>query len=405
MRTEVVLQEVRRLARALLPEGASDIAARVTEQVLRSVPDLAPAGVPGGTAVVRESTNQTIGAIFSGLAFAIAPSTVEPPAGTQELSGNLTAAGGDVTHLLHAYRVGHQLLWQSWSDHVRAHVSSNNLIPEVLAVSSEHMFAFIDQTCQRITADFPARGEGPVPLRATDRSATIRQLLGSAPVNMAVASARLGYDLNGHHIALVAHPITEHANVRTVLEALLDVAALTAVVVPAEDGNWWAWLGCPIHPDGFRIEQVARAPIEGVLVGMGSPGQGREGFRRSHQQALQAQWIGRLTAQPQQRVIQHHEIEPVALLCNDPDSARSFSAGQLGDLARRDDTGRRLRATVRTVLANGSSRSQAAQELHVHPKTVAYRLEQAESVLGRPLGDNTFSLQAALLIDEALHGP
>ena len=45
---------------------------------------------------------------------------------------HVTAAGGDVTDLLRAYRVGHQLLWRLWSEHVYAEIRQPELLPAVL---------------------------------------------------------------------------------------------------------------------------------------------------------------------------------------------------------------------------------------------------------------------------------
>lgn len=399
--------EARRLARALLPDGALEFAARVTERVLHAVPELAPAGDPRGIALVHESTDQNIGAMFSTLAFGVTAAVADAPVGTKELLGNLQRMGSDVTHLLHAYRVGHQLLWQMWSEYVCAHICDAESIPGVLEYSSAHMFEFIDQTCQQITSA-PGAYSRDIDIDMTDpgdRSLVIRHLLSAHPMNVTAASANLQYDLNNHHLGLVAYPLTAGADVRAQLEKVLAAAGAPAVAVPGPDRSWWAWLGWPTTPTGGQVELLVSVSVTGVIVSVGSIDRGREGFRQSHRHALQALWVARLGPHPQPRVVAHRDIEPLALLCNDPVEARSFSAARLGGLARRDDTGRRLRATVRALLACGNNRGRAARQLHVHHKTIAYRLAQAEDLLDRPLTEDPFSLYAALLIDEALHGP
>ena len=174
--------EVRRLARDLLPRALA-ISSQVTERVLQVVPELAPAGAPNAVALVQESTDQNIGAMLSTLAFGVTPTSIEPPAGTQELLDNLTAAGGNVTDLLRAYRVGHQLLWRLWSEHVYAEIRQPELLPAVLRISSAHLFDFIDQACQRIAANMPAPGSDAGPRRPGDRHDVVRRLLGSDPVD------------------------------------------------------------------------------------------------------------------------------------------------------------------------------------------------------------------------------
>lgn len=405
MQTSAAVQETRRLAQALLPAQAQEFSAQITQRVLHCVPDLAPAGDIDSVAVVHESTRQNVGALLATMAFGITPNVAEPPAGTRELIDNLVAAGGDVTYLLHAYRAGHQVLWQLWSEHVYACISDAALLPAVLAASSTHMFEFIDQTCQVITAVAPATADGEGARSPSDRLAAVALLLGSGHANIAAAASDLGYELSGDHLGFVASAVQAHADVRGELERLLARTTLPALVVPARDGRWWGWLGCPSLMGDQTEAQLAAASLTGVVIGVGSAGRGREGFRTTHRQALQAHWVARLSSPERPGVSVHRNVEHLALLCNDPDGAQRFSSRILRDLARRDDTAQRLRATVRALLDCGQNRARAAALMHVHPKTIGYRVHQAEALLGRTLSESTFRLQAALIIDEALHGP
>ncbi|HZZ46331.1 MAG TPA: helix-turn-helix domain-containing protein [Pseudonocardia sp.] len=407
--------EVRRLARQLLPR-ALDIAARITEHVVAEVPELAPAGVPDALRLVRESTDQNIGAMLSTLAFGVTPTTIEPPEGTRDLISNLTAAGGNVTHLLRAYRVGHRLLWQLWSEHVYTAIGSSDDLGAVLRLSSAHLFEFIDQVCQRVVEDVPLPSDpGPtsVATRGRDRREVVRRLLGSGPVDLPDVSSALGYDLGQHHVALLVAPLAEPnsepssqpADARGMLDSLITEASTRALAIPSGDGSWWGWLGFRSVPDPDVLASVAAVPATAVLVGMGEPGRGRDGFRRSLTQAREAERVGRLAPTPHPAVVRHRDIEIAALLCADPDRAAALAGARLGGLAGRNETGERLRATVRALLAHGHNRARAAEALHIHHKTVAYRLHQAEELLGRSLTDDTYAIETALLIDLTLHGP
>jgi|GEM_PF-1931976 len=396
--------EVRRLARDLLPRALA-ISSQVTERILQVVPELAPADAPNAVALVQESTDQNTGAMLSTLAFGVTPTSVEPPTGTQELLDNLTAAGGNVTDLLRGYRVGHQLLWRLWSEHVYAEIRHPDLLPAVLRISSAHLFDFIDQACQRIVDIAPPPQSDTGPTRLGDRHDVVRRLLGADPVDLGAATASLAYELSRHHVALLVAPLAEVADVRRELERLLGAAPVPAFAMPSGEGSWWGWLGFPAEPTADQLAAVVAVRVTGVLAGMGEPGRGREGFRRSLAQAREVERVARLAQHPEPGVVQHRDIEIAALLCSDPERARAMAAARLGDLARRDDIGERLRATVRALLANGHNRGRAAAALHVHHKTVAYRLNQAEELLGRSLSEDTFGLEAALLIDQTLYGP
>ena len=73
---------------------------------------------------------------------------------------------------------------------------------------------------------------------------------------------------------------------------------------------------------------------------------------------------------------------------------------ELGRLASTDETTCRLAATLRTYLDESGSRGRTAKRLHVHENTVAYRIRQAEELLGRSLDKRTLELRAALALAE-----
>jgi hypothetical protein len=397
--------EVRRLARELLPRS-EEIAARVTEHVLAEVPELAPAATADAVGAVRESTDQNIGAMLATLAFGMPPTEVTAPAGTHDLLRRLMAGGGDLTHLLRAYRVGHDLLWRLWTDHVETELpdAPAGLVAGVLRVSSRHLFTFIDAVCQRIVAEhpLPAADHDGV---AGDRAARVVALLGSEPVDLRAISASLGYDLQRWHVALVATPRSERSGVRHALQTVIDAAGAPGLTVPAGDGCWWGWLAWDRTPADDEMDRLTALVLDDVLVGLGEPGRGRDGFRRSHIQARDAQRLARLHREPSPGITRYRDVDLAAVLCADPDRAGRFAAERLGPLADRTEGGERLRTTLRAVFTHGHNRGDAARALQVHHKTVTYRVHQAEQLLGRDLTADTGDLDAALRIDEILHGP
>ena len=97
-------------------------------------------------------------------------------------------------------------------------------------------------------------------------------------------------------------------------------------------------------------------------------------------------------------VTRYLDIAVRALATADVDQARAFVARELGPLASRDETNRRLAATVRTYLDENGSRGRAARRLNVHENTVAYRLRQPEEILGRSVDKRTLELRVALAV-------
>jgi DNA-binding PucR family transcriptional regulator len=87
-------------------------------------------------------------------------------------------------------------------------------------------------------------------------------------------------------------------------------------------------------------------------------------------------------------------------MTTDLEGARSFVKRELGGLGTADAAD--LRDTVRAFLAHRGSHAAAARELYVHRNTVAYRLSQAEELLGHPIADRELELRVALEAAAAL---
>lgn len=378
---------------------SGEIATKVTEQVLVRLPQLAPHGEPEAVDALRESTDQNVGALLSTLAFGVPATSAEPPLGARKLMRQLLAAGADITDMLRAYRYGHELTWRHWSAFVAGRLSGSEHLVDVLTLSSEHMFTFIDRCCDVLVAEYRREFGGLRPVDL-DRSPAevVHALLGDGPTDESAASALLRYDVNGFHVALVAAPLVVAADPQAAIEAICAVAGGSVLVLPNGDGTWWAWLTWAGEPASGRLDAVAATVHPGVLITMGSPGTGRAGFRRSHREAMDADRTVRLGRRPRAGVIPHREVEMAGLLCGDPDRALRVARERLGALATADELGERLRETLLTHLAHGSSKARTAALLHVHYKTVTYRLAQAEELLGHHVDEEIVDVVNALVI-------
>lgn len=399
-----VAECLRKTALEVLPlaNGISEV---VLGRILEKVPALAPQHTPEEIEVLRVAVEQNVGGILAMLAFGIEADLIEPLVGTVALLRQTAAEGGDVTTVLRGYRVGHARLWQAWAEEVEARVADPVLANRVLASSSNNMFAFIDSACERLV-ELSRELFGSLPGGGRPSGRDILDLLRSdEPADLVEASRGLGYEVRDHHVALAAVPLRPDADARAAVRQLAEAAPGCALLTRAiGDGSWWAWLGWPAPPGEDVLDALTRLDVRDVLVGVGEPGQGREGFRRSHEQAVEAERTSRTARSPFGGVVRHRDIEVAAVLCADPERARRFAAERLGALARRDDATSRLRATVRAYLANGRNLARTAEALHVHHKTVSYRLARASELVGRSLVDTPYDLEAALIIDRTLSG-
>jgi DNA-binding PucR family transcriptional regulator len=91
-------------------------------------------------------------------------------------------------------------------------------------------------------------------------------------------------------------------------------------------------------------------------------------------------------------------------LAGDLESARRLVATSLGRLAGDSEQAERLRHTVQVFLAEKGSYLATAERLHLHKNTVKYRVDKAMEGRGRPVAEDRFDLELALMACDRL-GP
>lgn len=242
------------------------------------------------------------------------------------------------------------------------------------------------------------------------RAETARAILAGEPVDVDGASRNLGYELRRWHVGVVlwASPREEAEDPLSRIERLaVDLAdalgSAKPLVIPAGGRLMWGWCGTAQPPSGETLDRLTRLPAgrDGLHAAVGNPGEGIGGFARTHAEALDAcrvATLGRATA----RVTLYPDVNLLSLLTGDVGRARHFMEDQLGPLAADNDATLRLRATLRAYLEEGSSLVATARRLGIHENTVKYRVRRCEEALGRPAGEHSLKLAAALLLAETL---
>ena len=76
----------------------------------------------------------------------------------------------------------------------------------------------------------------------------------------------------------------------------------------------------------------------------------------------------------------------------------------LGPLAADDEATHRVATTLSVYLQENRSRARTAKRLTVHPNTVSYRVDQAETILGRSIDTDSLDLAVALVLLPTLPG-
>lgn len=122
------------------------------------------------------------------------------------------------------------------------------------------------------------------------------------------------------------------------------------------------------------------------ILGIGERSEQLGGVGRSARQALRATEIG-LKLDRRRTLVRFDDVIPEVLLAHNAHARRRLVDSRLGALLGRHE----LVETLRAYLDSDRSQKRTALALHVHPNTVAYRLNRIEEVLGREL-DRTGTL-------------
>jgi DNA-binding PucR family transcriptional regulator len=166
--------------------------------------------------------------------------------------------------------------------------------------------------------------------------------------------------------------------------------------VPRDEALAWIWLplasGAQVTREMFEVAFDDR--VGAVRVAVGEPAVGLDGFRRTHDQAMRTRNLA-LMASPGARVTTFAEVGALALICSDPDAARSWVQATLSDLAIDDEPHARLRETLLVYLTTGSYTATAVR-MTLHKNTALYRVGKAEQALDAPIGERRADLELAL---------
>lgn len=393
-------------------ERATELAAAVNEYTSARLPDLLAS--PQALEVNRASTEASI-RDFAEVLLAGADPTEATRLGSPTLAYAQDGAqqGISLATLMRSYRLGHA----ATSEHVNAILGSHAQDPGDLKLAIElcsaWMFAYVDTALCLVEEVYTAERDRWIRSAAATQAETITAILAGQPIDADVATRRLRHEVGRVHVAVIAwlDSHEEGRNTQAVLEAAIrDLAAMVGnqrpLVQPLGILSAAAWISThgdvPAKVlDDLRF-RTATAP--GVRAAIGEPARGLAGFRASHCEALEAQRVAVLAGRPAGSVTRYHNVSLSAIATVDFEQASAFVQRELGPLARDDETTRRLAATLRAYLDENCSRGRTAKRLHIHENTVAYRIRQAEEILGRSLDKRTLELRAALALAELVTG-
>lgn len=408
---------------AAMGEVPGDLVETVAAALQQRLPDLTAAlrdrlssrieELDGDAAIIEllyASIEGNIENILYSLRHDITLDKIEPPSAAYEYARRLAQRGVAMSALVRAYRLGQQHLLElvfAECERMAAEPSARAAAyEEVVAVT----FDYIDWISQRVITVYEGERERWLAERDSARAGRVQELVAGRVDDVDAAEKVLGYRLRVTHLGAVLwvhetgtqqDQLTRFTRAATVLAEHLG-SSWAPLVVPHDRATAWAWFAVAedVEPDlGAIPSLLAKAggpPTSNVALGR--PWSGVDGFRRTHREALHAQQVAMVGADPQRGATSFDEpgLKVAALLANDLDTARTWVQETLGDLARDDEQHERLRHTLLLFFQNDSSYTATAEAMLMHKNSVKYRIASAEKALGRSISSDRQAIELAL---------
>jgi DNA-binding PucR family transcriptional regulator len=293
-----------------------------------------------------------------------------------------------------------------------ASAKANACHTEILHEVTMRASSYFDLTASAIVDEYLAERDRAESQALLGRRRLVRALVGGEDVSPVDAQRVLGLELSAHHLAAIlwaedqvaADPVKDLGLERVAAKIAGALRAQSVLTVPDDPGGallcWFTRSGAFPGPTAATINRVV-GPDDNVRMAIGPASAGPLGFRRSHLCARAAERVARMGAAS--GAVDYLSYAAVALLVNDDEKARWFVEDELGLLASDEDPSHSdLRRTAKCYLDCGRSLVKTAATLHVHRNTVLYRLERAQRLLGRDIGDRPLSTHAALTLAAVL---
>ncbi|HET7444214.1 MAG TPA: helix-turn-helix domain-containing protein [Solirubrobacterales bacterium] len=245
--------------------------------------------------------------------------------------------------------------------------------------------AVFDRLIAAVTEEHCREAENEAGLARDHRTELTKRLLAGEPVD----DSRLGYPLDGNHLALVAMGPQAAEAVRAIA-APLD----RNLLLVREDDAVWAWLGGRRGLDLAELEEKLPPDLPaGLDLAIGEPGEGLAGWRLSHRQARAALPFAGRSEDP---FVRYSEVALLTSVLRDDLLVTSLRTMYLKPLEEERDGGTMLRETLRAYFATGRNAASTAAAMRVSRQTITNRLRTVEDKIAQPITTCATELEVAL---------
>jgi hypothetical protein len=278
---------------------------------------------------------------------------------------------------------------------LREHPDVGTVIPDLATAVTATMDAWIGAATDAIVDE---RRRVYLAEHVRIRTA-IESLVTAAPVDRAAVTKLLRIQLGGWHVSCAIGAPSGGVVERRALDGIQRI--FTGIVgsermlrYETSAGSVHLWVTAERPPRVPRIDDL-RVPGS-LVVGIGEPHQGTDGFRRTYLEASDAL---RLAARLGDiRGISYGDAALAIVLTQDEERALWFIEHELRDLATDSSEMADMRNTLRTFFDTRMRIAPAAERLFLHRNTLINRLERIQNLLGHAVSERSAETQAALVL-------
>lgn len=248
--------------------------------------------------------------------------------------------------------------------------------------------AVLDRLLAAVSEEYSREQQSRVDSVGRRRAERVDRLLAGEPIS----TSMLGYDLEGHHTALVVVECDTTEKIRGLARSL----GCRLLLARRDEVTVWAWLGDsgPVDP-GNIVDYLTRCSRRECMIAVGEPGENVDGWRLSHRQAAAALPIAQRQHKP---IVRYADVPLLAAALKDDLLAASLRKLYIDPLGR-GQKGQLAKEALHAYFDAGRNVSKAAAKLGANRNTLGSRLRVIEERVGRRLDSCAAEFATALGVD------
>ncbi|MCE5203087.1 MAG: helix-turn-helix domain-containing protein [Actinomycetia bacterium] len=352
--------------------------------------------------LIGHALSSSLESLGAAIAYQIPLDTVFVPPAIVEHARLLAQRDVSAEELLRGYQTVQQYVSHGVIRYAAQSARESNDFAQTAETLLGYVFAQIDASLKAAIAEHAETRGVWIRSRAAGVSKRLDAVLDGTVQDSEVAQRMLGYHMSGCHTAVIAWRDEFAApplDLDSELRRLKDMPGVCdALMVPRDERTFALWVNAPDTSRADEwVDHLTREIADSrTRVAVGEPAEGLEGFRLSHRQAQAAAGVHALAQGRTPPLIRYADVSAIAFLVDQPAEAKSWVEAVLGDLAGPGEDRERLRQTLRVYLDENGSAALTSKRLFIHRNTVRYRVEQACSMLPRPLEGHRLDVALAL---------